>query len=108
MSLWAVALLGTTPIGAPIVGGVADLLGPRYGLLIGAAGCLTAAVFGSLVYAGHPSASVAVPGRPEPRVTDPDDDLPPLATVVGDVDRPFSPTVTVRQRPLHPTDIPGR
>jgi MFS family permease len=48
MSLWAVALLGTTPIGGPLVGAIADLLGSRFGLGIGALGAAGAAVVGLL------------------------------------------------------------
>jgi MFS family permease len=35
MSLWAVAFLGSTPIGGPIVGWVGEHIGPRYGLGLG-------------------------------------------------------------------------
>jgi MFS family permease len=51
MSLWAVALLGTTPLGAPLVGGVADYFGARFGLAVGAIGCLAAAALGLAAYA---------------------------------------------------------
>jgi MFS family permease len=46
MSLWAVAFLGSTPIGGPIVGFVGGTLGARYALGLGAAAALAAAVFG--------------------------------------------------------------
>jgi MFS family permease len=48
MSLWAVALLGTTPIGGPLVGAIADLLGSRFGLGIGAVGAAGATLVGFL------------------------------------------------------------
>jgi MFS family permease len=35
MALWALAWLGSTPVGGPIVGFVATELGPRWSLLIG-------------------------------------------------------------------------
>jgi MFS family permease len=35
MSLWSLAWQGSTPVGGPVVGLVAEQLGPRYGLLIG-------------------------------------------------------------------------
>jgi predicted MFS family arabinose efflux permease len=44
MGLWAVAFLGSTPIGAPIVGWVGQHIGPRYGLLLGASATLLAGV----------------------------------------------------------------
>ena len=42
MALWAVAFLGTTPIGGPIVGYVAQHTGPRWGLVLGGLAALTA------------------------------------------------------------------
>lgn len=44
MSLWAVAFLGSTPIGGPIVGWVGEHLGPRYGLALGGVAALLAGV----------------------------------------------------------------
>src|SRR5262249_5342053 len=48
MSLWAVAFLGTTPLGGPIAGFVAQQLGGRAGLVLGGAACLVAAGAGVL------------------------------------------------------------
>ncbi|HZY01585.1 MAG TPA: MFS transporter [Dermatophilaceae bacterium] len=42
MALWAVAFLGTTPIGGPIVGYVAQHAGPRWGLALGGLAALVA------------------------------------------------------------------
>ena len=46
MSLWAVAFIGSTPIGGPIVGWIGEHLGPRYGLLVGGVAALIAAYIG--------------------------------------------------------------
>lgn len=43
MALWAVAFLGSTPIGGPLDGWVAEQAGARWGLGIGALACLAAA-----------------------------------------------------------------
>jgi MFS family permease len=43
MSLWAVAFLGSTPIGGPLVGWIVSELGGRAGLATGAVSCLAAA-----------------------------------------------------------------
>jgi MFS family permease len=43
-ALFSVAFIGSTPIGSPIVGAVAQVLGPRYGLAIGAAAALATGV----------------------------------------------------------------
>lgn len=43
MSLWAVAFLGTTPLGGPIAGWVSETAGGRAGLLLGGVSCLVAA-----------------------------------------------------------------
>lgn len=49
MALWAVAFLGSTPIGGPIAGAVSERFGGRAGLALGAAACLLAAGLGALV-----------------------------------------------------------
>jgi MFS family permease len=49
MALFTVAVLGSIAIGGPAIGGVAQLLGPRAGFLVGAAGCIAAAPIGLLV-----------------------------------------------------------
>ncbi|RLU89219.1 MFS transporter [Streptomyces griseocarneus] len=48
MALWSVTFLGSTPIGGPVIGVVAQHLGPRAGLALGAAACLAAALLGLL------------------------------------------------------------
>jgi MFS family permease len=45
-ALWSMALVGSTPIGSPIIGAISDAAGPRYALALGAAACLAAAVIG--------------------------------------------------------------
>jgi len=49
MSLWSVAFLGSTPIGGPIAGAVAQYAGPRWGIGLGAVACAVAAALGLLV-----------------------------------------------------------
>ncbi|HEY4011696.1 MAG TPA: MFS transporter [Polyangiaceae bacterium] len=46
LAIFLAIALGGTPIGAPIVGWVADTFGPRWGLVVGAAGGFAAAVVG--------------------------------------------------------------
>ena len=46
MALWTVAFLGSTPIGGPIVGFIAEEAGPRWGLVIGGVACFVAAGYG--------------------------------------------------------------
>jgi MFS family permease len=48
MALWAVAFLGSTPLGAPIIGAVSEAVSPRGGLVVGGVACLTAAAIGLL------------------------------------------------------------
>jgi MFS family permease len=43
LALWSMAFLGTTMIGAPIIGWISNVWGPRVGLLAGAVACLAAA-----------------------------------------------------------------
>lgn len=47
MALFAVAFLGSTPLGGPLVGWIAQLLGPRAGLVLGGLGALGAAAWGA-------------------------------------------------------------
>jgi hypothetical protein len=47
MALWSLALVGSTPIGSPIVGAVAQAASPRWALALGAAGCAIAAIIGA-------------------------------------------------------------
>jgi len=46
MALWAVAFLGSTPIGGPIVGWVGEQFGSRWGLIIGGLAAIFAAFIG--------------------------------------------------------------
>jgi MFS family permease len=48
LAVQMVLLIGTTPIGGPILGAIADGLGARAPLVIGGVGALLAAVFGTL------------------------------------------------------------
>jgi MFS family permease len=45
-ALWSMALVGTTPIGSPIIGALSDIASPRYALGLGAAACLAAVIIG--------------------------------------------------------------
>jgi MFS family permease len=48
MALWAVAFLGSTPIGGPTIGWVIRVSSPRVGLAVGAVTCFVAAGVGGL------------------------------------------------------------
>ena len=56
---WSMAFVGSTPIGAPIVGALSDIAGPRYALALGAVACLAAVVIGH--WTGRRSRSRRVP-----------------------------------------------
>ncbi len=45
-ALWSMALVGSTPIGSPVIGALSDAAGPRYALALGAAACLGAVIIG--------------------------------------------------------------
>jgi len=51
MALYSVVFLGSTPIGAPLVGWIAEVAGPRAGLVLGAAAALAAALGGAIAFA---------------------------------------------------------
>ena len=69
MALYAIVFLGSTAVGAPLVGLLAQVAGPRSGLLAGAAAALLAAAWARAEYAGRPmlrrgarpAAAVALP-----------------------------------------------
>jgi hypothetical protein len=60
--------LGSTPIGAPLVGWLAEVAGPRSGLFAGAAAALAAAVYARWAFARADGAGAArLPDRePQP------------------------------------------
>ena len=51
MSLFSMALIGSTPIGGPIAGWIGDHAGPRWSLVVGGVGAIAAAVVGRAVLA---------------------------------------------------------
>ena len=51
MALWTVAFLGSTPVGAPIIGWVSEVVSPRGGLVVGGLACLAAAAVGAVALA---------------------------------------------------------
>jgi MFS family permease len=61
MALYSMVFLGSTPIGAPLVGWIAEVWGPRGGLVLGAVAALVAAVGGAVAFArvGRPVRLVA-------------------------------------------------
>ncbi len=61
LSLYQLVYMGTTPFGALAVGGLAATVGPRSGLVLGAAGALVAGAVGIWVLAR------AAPGSPQSR-----------------------------------------
>jgi MFS family permease len=66
MALWSVAFLGSTPIGGPIAGAVAEQFGGRVALAMGAAACLVAAGAAALVVRQPRPAVVGELGQPRP------------------------------------------
>jgi MFS family permease len=74
MALWAVAFMGSTPIGGPLVGWIVQVAGARVGLAVGALSCLAAAGLGLL-------AMRRLGGSPEPEADgDPLVPMPLVAT----------------------------
>ena len=65
MSLWAIAFLGSTPIGGPIIGLIGEHLGPRYGVLIGGLAAIFAAGIGALTLLKVPEGTFKTSTNPE-------------------------------------------
>jgi MFS family permease len=61
MALWAVAFLGSTPIGGPTIGWVIRVSSPRVGLAVGAVTCFVAAGVGTLARRRFIARGVVVP-----------------------------------------------
>jgi len=68
MALYVLVFLGTTPIGAPIVGWCAEQFGPRSGIWIGGLGSLLAAVAALVVRSRRRDVRVTLDLRPWPRL----------------------------------------
>ena len=68
MALYAVAFLGTTPVGGPLVGWIAEVAGPRASLLVGAGATMAAAGwmwFRHRQAAAGSGERLRLPGKPE-------------------------------------------
>jgi MFS family permease len=68
MALYILVFLGTTPLGAPIIGWVSELFGPRAGIAAGGLVSLLAAVVVGAVQMRRTDARVHLHLRPHPRV----------------------------------------
>jgi len=64
MALYSVVFLGSTPIGAPIAGWLAEVAGPRAGLLMGAAAALLAAAGGHFAFERAAARATGATPRP--------------------------------------------
>jgi MFS family permease len=62
MALWSMAFIGSTPVGAPILGAVSEHLSPRAGLGLGAVACLAAAGLGAAALARARRRALYEPG----------------------------------------------
>jgi MFS family permease len=63
MALYSIVFLGSTPIGAPLVGWIADAAGPRAGLLVGAVAALLAAAGARAAFARFGDGPTPAPER---------------------------------------------
>ena len=63
MALYAIAFLGSTPIGGPIVGWVSQQFGPRAGFAVGGIAAIVATAAAALV--DRPDARAATRPRPD-------------------------------------------
>jgi hypothetical protein len=63
MALYSVVFIGSTPIGAPLVGWLSEAAGPRAGLVLGGTAALIAAIGSRAAYA-RTSQAAAADGEP--------------------------------------------
>jgi MFS family permease len=80
MALWSVTFLGSTPIGGPIVGAVAEYVGPRFGLALGGVACLAAAAIGAVALRRVPAEEHYAPRSGQ--------DLPPQGSQADGAEEP--------------------
>jgi MFS family permease len=73
MALYSVVFLGSTPIGAPLIGWLAEAAGPRSGLVVGAVAALGTAAWARMAFA---------------RAAIPVDEVPPVADAAPAAARP--------------------
>lgn len=66
MALWAVAVMGSTPIGGPLAGAVCQYFGARSGLVLGSVACFVAAGIGALAMSMHSKRAALEGGAPNP------------------------------------------
>jgi MFS family permease len=66
MALWSIAFIGTTPVGGPIAGTVAEALGARAGLVLAGVAALVSAVIGLASLRRDAARSVSAAARPTP------------------------------------------
>ena len=83
MALWAVAFLGSTPIGGPLAGWISEVGGPRAGLWLGAAACAAAAVLGQLVVRRQRRDALAAPAETPPEKPQSEVELPKAPAHLG-------------------------
>jgi MFS family permease len=65
MALYSMVFLGSTPIGAPLVGWIAEVWGPRGGLVLGGVAAVAAAVGGAVAFARAGRPVVVRAARPD-------------------------------------------
>lgn len=72
MAMWSMAIMGSTPIGGPIIGWISEQTSPRMGLVVGGVAAISAAAFGA-------AAAWRLARAPKPT-----HELVPLPVVPGD------------------------
>jgi MFS family permease len=70
MALWTVTFLGSTPIGGPIIGVIAEYLGARVALAVGGFACIAAAAIGARTLRRAPASERLAPQPPGSSLSD--------------------------------------
>jgi MFS family permease len=66
MALWTVAVMGSTPIGGPVVGWIGEYVGPRWALAVGGLAAIAAAALGAWMLGEHGRAPTSEPAAATP------------------------------------------
>jgi MFS family permease len=98
MALYAIAFLGSTPIGAPLVGWIADVSNPRVAVMVGGVATLTACAPLALRYGRRRMSETTLAVKAETSDVDPGHmvDFAPRLTVYTRSERDQAPTEMAR------------
>jgi MFS family permease len=71
MAMWGMAIMGSTPIGGPIIGWIGEFVGPRWALAVGGIAAFAAAAYGFYIFRNRVDEQT-VPESVQPKADQPE------------------------------------